>query len=146
MSEDLFLVKSKKGMNRDLIMIIAVLIVGLIVIIFIVSKGILKDFVMTEDIIAASAKDISTYITSLSIVDAGMQIYDLPLEMNVTIKNNYVKLSNAVTISSEFSGNVKETSFTAKEICIVKNTVGGQGEVSVCDVRDVECCKPRIIK
>jgi len=146
MSEDLFLVKGKKGMNRDLIMIIAVLIVGLIVIVFVVSKGILKDFVMTEDIIAASAKDISTYITSLSTVDAGMQIYDLPLEMNVTIKNNYVKLSNAVTISSEFSGNAKEISFTAKEICIVKNTVGGQGEVSVCDVRDVECCKPRIIK
>jgi len=145
MSEDLFLVKSKKGMNRDLIMIIAVLLVGLLVIVFVVSKGILKDFVMTEDIITASAKDVSTYITSLSTVDAGMQIYTLPTEMNVTVKSNFVQLSTSlITVSSEFSGKVKETSFTAKEICIVKKSVSGEGEISVCDVGNVECCKPII--
>jgi len=145
MPEDLFSVKSKKGMNRDLIMIIAVLIVGLLVIVFVVSKGILKDFVMTEDIITASAKDVSTYITSLSTVDAGMQIYALPGEMNVTVKSNFVQLStNLITVSSEFSGNVKETSFTAKEICIVKKTINGEGQIYVCDVGNVECCKPII--
>jgi hypothetical protein len=145
--EDQSLARSNKAMTRDLIIVIGVLIAGLILIVFVVWKGILKGTIITEDTVVSAANDISTYIDSLSTVSGGMQIYELPQEMNVSIKGNFVQLSTgSITILSEFSGKVKETSFAATEICIVKNTINGQGEISICSVGDSECCKPRIIK
>lgn len=144
MSEDLFLARSK-AMNKELFMVIATVIVGLIAFVFIVQKGILRDRVITEDMVLAASKDVSTYITSLSTVDAGLQKYGMPGKMNIFVENNLVKISTgSISVTSEFSGNVKKADFTANEICIVKSTAGGQGEIFVCDVEDSGCCVPKI--
>jgi len=142
--EDLFLVRDK-GMTKHLAYALGIIIAGLIVIVYALTKGIIPTNVVTEDIMISSAKDISTYVTTLSAFDAGMQTYSLPKEMNVVVKNNFVQLSSgSIAVSSEFSGNVKETSFTSKKICIVKNIVAGQGEMYICDVGNFECCNPKI--
>jgi len=141
MSADPFSAKSK-ALTRDLFLVIAVILVGLTVIVLVVYRGIIKERVITEDFAMASAKDIGTYIAALSTVDGGLQIYGLPSEMNVEIKYNSVYLSTGdIKISSEFSGIAKDASFTAKEVCIVKNIASDK--VSVCDARDFECCSTK---
>jgi len=142
--EDLFSVK-KKAMTKHLALAAGIILATLVVIVYVVSKGIIPIGVITENIMVSSAKDISTYATSLSAFDGGMMIYTLPREMDVAVKNNFVQLSSGdIKVSSEFSGVVKETSFTAKEICIVKSTVAGKGQVSICDAGDFECCRPTV--
>jgi len=144
MSEEVFLARSK-AMNKELFMVIATLIVGIIAFVFIVQKGLLKDRVITEDMVLAASKDVSTYITSLSTVDAGLQKYGMPGKMNIAVENNLVKISTgSISVTSEFSGSAKRADFAANEICIIKNTVNGQGEISVCDAEDSGCCVPKI--
>lgn len=99
----------------------------------------------SSDIVNSTMEDLNFHIASLSVVDAGVHHYTAPDEVDITVYASTITVSHGDrTGELGFTQKLVPGEVHAQRMCIVKNRMGAESEIRICESGDVLCCTPRL--